>query len=86
MLYRIIDEHQVEQFPLHIEVLGDIYTNSLAEEEAVKTGEWFELVEDNKPNYNPETEYLTKRYYQDNDIIRLEWTVNEKGENEDASI
>ena len=80
MLYQLINENQIRQFPLHIEVLGDVYTNELAEEEALKTGEWFELVEDEKPNYDPDTQYLLRKYIQENDAIRLTWLVVEKGE------
>ncbi len=85
MLYRIIDERQVEQFPLYIEVNGEVYTNSLAEAEALKTGDWFELVADPKPEYDPETQYLLRRYIQEEEHIHQVWEINEKGVMEDAS-
>lgn len=84
MLYQIINETLVRQFPNHIEIDGTVYTNEAAREKARESGEWFELVTLERPEYDEETEYLTRRYYKDGDVIYLDWDVHEKEEVEDA--
>ena len=77
MLYKIINESQIQQFPLHIEVNELVYTNQLAEEKALESGEWFPLVTEDMPEYNAETQYLTKQYTQGGNQIRLSWVVHD---------
>ena len=85
MLYQIINETLIRQFPNYIEVDGVVYTNEIAREKARESGEWFDLVILDRPEYDEETEYLMKRYYQDGDTIYQDWDVYEKPE-EDANV
>ena len=75
MIYKIINENQIQQFPLHIEINGQVYTNALAEEKALETGEWFPLRVQEIPEYNSETQYLLKHYEQHEDHIYQYWTI-----------
>lgn len=86
MLYQLIDETLVKQFPNYIETDGDVYTNELAREKALESGEWFELVVAERPTYDEETQYLVKHYRQEEDAIYCDWTVEDKEEVDDANI
>ena len=86
MLYQLINETLVRQFPNYIEVDGVIYTNEAAREKALESGEWFELEVSPVPQYDEETQYITRRYYQEEDIIYCEWQVHEKENVQDANV
>lgn len=85
MLYQLINETLIKQFPNYIDVNGTVYTNEAAREKARESGEWFELITSPIPQYDEETEYVIRRYYQEGNKIYLEWVVNEKPE-EDANV
>lgn len=78
MLYQIINENLVRQFPNYIEIDGIVYTNEVAREKARESGEWFELESDERPEYDEETEYLLRHYTQEEDKIHLTWSKHEK--------
>ena len=86
MLYQLINEKLVKQFPNYIEVDGVVYTNESAREKAIESGEWFELVTEERPEYDEETQILIRNYYQDGDKIHCGWIIQDKEEVEDASI
>jgi hypothetical protein len=77
MLYKILNETSIQQFSGYIEVDGLVYTNQLAEEKALESGEWFPLVAEDMPEYDTETQYLTKQYTQEGNQIRLSWAVHD---------
>lgn len=77
MLYKILSETSIQQFSGYIEIDGLIYTNQLAEEKALESGEWFPLVTEGMPEYDTETQYLTKRYTQEENQIRLSWVIHD---------
>ena len=78
MLYQIINENLVRQFPNFIERGGMVYTNESAEQRAKKSGEWYELVTTPQPEYDPETQYLARTYRQEDDAIYLDWVVKQR--------
>lgn len=78
MIAKIIDETLVVFFPGFIEKDGEIFTNSLGEENAKKTGEWFDLEEKPKPSYDPKTEYLSKNYKKQGNKIVLSWDIKQR--------
>ena len=75
MLYQLINETLVRQFPNYIDVDGVVYTNEAAREKARESGEWFELVTEDRPQYNEETQILIRNYYQDGDKIHCGWII-----------
>lgn len=83
-LYKIISETLVQQFPGWISVNGTVYTNAAAERLAIESGEWFPLRINPTPVYDPETEYIVKRYSLVGDTIVCDWEVIHPTGGEDA--
>lgn len=75
MLYKFINEHRIQKFHGWWKVESTIVTNADAEALALASGEWFQLVEDEPPEYNPETQYLDYHYEQEAEAIRKVWEV-----------
>ena len=86
MLYRIINSTLVQQFPGYVVAGGIVYTNALAEELALQSGDWYPLSVSPTPTFNEESEYLEKNYHLDGGTIVLDWIVRQKGENTDAEV
>lgn len=83
MIYRIINESLIEQFPLWIEKNGIVYTNAAAE--AIAEG-WYPLEIQPVPEFDEETEYLIKKYALVDNKIILNWEKHQKtiGTDEDT--
>lgn len=75
MLYKFINEHSIKRFRGWWKVNETIVTNADAEALALASGEWFPLIEDEQPEYNPETQYLDYSYEQEAEAIRKVWEV-----------
>lgn len=75
MLHKYINEHQIQCFSGWWRVGDTIVTNSDAEALALASGEWFPLVEDEQPEYDPEKQYLAYHYEQEAEAIRKVYTV-----------
>lgn len=75
MLYKLINEHSIQRFNGWWKVNNTIVTNADAEALALSSGEWYPLIEDELPTYNPETQYLDYTYVQEADAIRKVYMV-----------
>ena len=76
MLVKFISETEIKKFPGWIKENGIVYTNNYAEEKAVSYG-YKELVTDEIPEYNFETQYLTNYYVDEAKCVRKCWRVND---------
>lgn len=75
MLYKHINENRIQKFHGWWKVENTIVTNADAEALALASGEWKPLIEDEPPEYNPETQYLDYTYALEADAIRKVWEV-----------
>ena len=75
MLYKYKSEHSIQRFHGWWKVNETIVTNADAEALALASGEWFPLVIDEEPTYDPETQYLDYHYEQETEAIRKVYTV-----------
>ena len=76
-MYKFINEHRIEKFNKGFVIIDDrIYANPT--EETLKKAGYKKLVEAEIPEYNPEMQYLMKRYT-DGDVITAEYEVVEYG-------
>lgn len=76
MLIKFISEKQIKYFPGWIKEDGFVYTNKSAEEKALNYG-YKELIVDETPEYNPETQYLKSYYVDEVDCVRKCWQIVE---------
>lgn len=86
ILYKIINQTLVEPFPGWFESNGKIYTNADAETLAIASGKWRELVIKEKPEYDPSTQALNKRYHHVKNKIVLDWDVVTYSDNAEGDI
>ena len=74
-MYKFINENKIEKFKGGFIVYdGKIYTNPT--EETLRLAGYKELVESEKPEYNPETQYLEVSYRDGTDITII-YTVRD---------
>ena len=76
MLVKFISEKQIKFFPGWIKENGIVYTNKSAEEKAKNHG-YKELVTDEVPEHDFETQYLTTYYAHEADCVRKCFKINE---------
>lgn len=75
MLYKFINENEIRPYKNGFIILDNkIYTNPSAE--IIAQAGYKEVVEEELPEYNIETQYLTYKYV-DGDVITKTWIVNE---------
>lgn len=75
MIYKFINDKYIQRFHGWWKVENSIVTNADAEALALASGEWFPLIEDEPPEYNPETQYLDYHYEQETETIRKVYEV-----------
>lgn len=80
MIVKYINEKKIETFKNIWKENGMVYTNEEARKRAVASGEWKELVIDEEPEYDIETQYLTFHYEEDDEYVYKKWITNDKEE------
>lgn len=86
MLAKYISENRIEKFNnIYIEN-GMVYTNAIAEEKALATGEWLPYIVDEMPSYDLETQYLTPKYEVINGEIHKAWVINDMSLAEEEAV
>lgn len=74
-LYKFINENEIQPYNGGFVVLDNrIYTNPT--EEIIRKAGYKELVEVERPTFDPEKEYLSFQY-KDGDVIQKVWAVKE---------
>ena len=74
MLVKYISQNKVKYFQGWIKENGIVYTNSLAEQKALNYG-YKELVDDEVPEYDFESQYVTAYYADEDNCVRKRWKV-----------
>ena len=77
MLAKYINNKKIERYKGYVIIDGTTYTNN--EEKAREVG-FKDLVIDEQPEYNPDTEWLDY-YYTDGEVITQKWNVEPIEEN-----
>ena len=75
MFVKFKDEKHIEYFPGWVQEDGIIYTNHIAVKKARDHG-WKELITEEIPSYNSETQYIDYKYIEEELTIRKVWTIN----------
>lgn len=75
MIYKYINDKYIQKFHGWYQSGETIVTNSDAKALALASGEWKPLIEDEPPEYDPQTQYLDYRYEQEAEAIRKVYTV-----------
>jgi hypothetical protein len=74
-LYKFINENKIEKYSKGFVVLDHmIYTNP--KEEHIRAAGYKDLVVEEQPEYDAETQYLAFKYV-DGDVITKKWAVEE---------
>lgn len=71
MLARFINEKRIERYRGYVIIDGKTYVNN--EEKAREAG-FKDLIIDEQPEYDPETEWLDY-YYEETEVITQKWTI-----------
>ena len=75
MKYKFINEYEVQPYKNGFIILDNkIYTNP--KEETLARAGYKELVTEDEPEYNPETQYIVPKYI-DGDVITQSWEIKE---------
>lgn len=76
MKYKFINENEVKPYKNGFIILDNkIYTNP-KEETLLKAG-FKEMVIEDEPEYNPETQYIVPKYIDGDDVITQSWEIKE---------
>ena len=76
MKYKFINEHEIKPYKNGFIILDNkIYTNP-KEETLLKAG-YKELVTEDEPEYNPETQYIVLKYIDGDEVITQSWEIKE---------
>lgn len=74
MLYKFINENKIQKYKGGFVVINNrIYTNP--KEEILKEAGYKPLSEGDKPEWDPQTQYLSETYRDDGDVITSIYTV-----------
>ena len=76
-LYKIKTKYSITKFPNWIKVDGKIYTNEASIPYAITDG-WKELLIEEQPECDEETEYIVP-YYEEEEKIIQKWEIREIG-------
>lgn len=83
--YKFIDKNNIVEFTdKFIVYKGRIYVNPT--QEIMKLIDYKPLVIEDKPSYNPETQYLTYEYIDEDNYIRQVWIINDFYQEEEIEI